>query len=54
MLSSLKGHNAGHVQRIKLIKRLQEERFLPLSVIKQMLERAEAAADDVGGLWCGR
>lgn len=43
-------YNAGHVQRIKLIKRLQEERFLPLSVIKQMLERAEAAADDVGGL----
>ena len=43
-------YNAGHVQRIKLIKRLQEERFLPLSVIKQMLEQAEAAADDVGGL----
>jgi len=43
-------YNEGHVARIKLIKRLQEERFLPLSVIRQMLERAEAAADDVGGL----
>ncbi|TNF90632.1 MAG: MerR family transcriptional regulator [Gammaproteobacteria bacterium] len=43
-------YNEGHVARIKLIKRLQEERFLPLSVIKQVLERAEAAADDVGGL----
>ena len=43
-------YNEGHVARIKLIKRLQEERFLPLSVIRQMLERAEAAAGDVGGL----
>jgi DNA-binding transcriptional MerR regulator len=38
-----------HVSRIKLIKRLQEERFLPLSVIREMLSRAEAATEE-GGL----
>ncbi len=43
-------YNEDHVARIKLIKRLQEERFLPLSVIKSMLEQAAVAANDVGGL----
>ena len=43
-------YNEGHVARIRLIKRLQEERFLPLSVIKDMLEQAAVAADNVGGL----
>jgi DNA-binding transcriptional MerR regulator len=35
---------AGYVERIRLIKRLQEERFLPLGVIKGVL--AEAAGRD--------
>jgi DNA-binding transcriptional MerR regulator len=40
-----------HVVRIRLIKRLQEERFLPLGVIKQMLEQAEGAlAGDSGNI----
>jgi len=40
-----------HVVRIKVIKRLQEERFLPLGVIKTMLDDADfgsvATADDL-------
>lgn len=40
-----------HVARIKLIKRLQEERFLPLYRIKEVLDRADVAvSDDSGGL----
>jgi DNA-binding transcriptional MerR regulator len=42
-----------HVVRIKVIKRLQEERFLPLSVIKTMLDEADLgsvpATDDLAG-----
>lgn len=40
-----------HVVRIRLIKRLQEERFLPLGEIKKILDRAEAPlAPSTGGL----
>lgn len=40
-----------HVARIKLIKRLQEEKFLPLGVIKNMLADADShVGDAVGGL----
>lgn len=39
-----------HVSRIRLIKRLQEERFLPLSVIREMLDRADVASEQGGGL----
>jgi DNA-binding transcriptional MerR regulator len=38
-----------HVVRIKLIKRLQEERFLPLGVIKDMLDRADMDLAANGG-----
>ena len=38
-----------HVVRIKLIKRLQEERFLPLGVIKDMLDRADIDLAANGG-----
>lgn len=34
-----------HVLRIRLIKRLQEERFLPLSRIKELLDQAEISSD---------
>jgi DNA-binding transcriptional MerR regulator len=33
---------AGFVERIRLIKQLQEERFMPLRVIRELLERSEA------------
>ena len=33
----------GYVDRIRLIKRLQEERYLPLRLIKELLVRAPAA-----------
>lgn len=39
-----------HVNRIRLIKQLQEERFLPLSVIRELLSRADVAAEAGGGL----
>ncbi len=40
-----------HVARIRLIKRLQEEKFLPLGVIKNMLADADShVGDAVGGL----
>ena len=39
-----------HVSRIRLIKQLQEERFLPLSVIREMLDRADVASGQSGGL----
>ena len=42
-----------HVVRIRVIKRLQEERFLPLGVIKTMLDDADfgcvSTADDLAG-----
>jgi DNA-binding transcriptional MerR regulator len=31
-------YNAGHVTRLRAIKRLQEERFLPLAVIRSLLD----------------
>lgn len=34
------------VERVKLIKQLQEERFLPLKVIKEVLEQGEDAGED--------
>lgn len=34
-----------HVERLRLIKELQEKRFLPLSVIKQVIRRYEDGAD---------
>ncbi len=43
-------YSEDHVSRIRLIKQLQEERFLPLSVIREMLERADVATADGGGL----
>lgn len=44
-------YSEDHVARIKLIKRLQEEKFLPLGVIKNMLADADThAGDSVGGL----
>ena len=36
---------------MKLIKQLQEERFLPLKVIKEVLEQGEAEGGPSG---CGR
>jgi DNA-binding transcriptional MerR regulator len=33
------------VERVRLIKQLQEERFLPLKVIKEILEQGEAGGD---------
>ena len=38
-----------HVARIKLIKRLQEEKFLPLGVIKNMLADADTPRRGCGG-----
>jgi DNA-binding transcriptional MerR regulator len=38
-----------HVDRIKLIKRLQEEKFLPLGVIKNMLSDADTHVEDSRG-----
>lgn len=35
-------YNAGHVARIRAIKHLQEKRYLPLSVIRALLEHADA------------
>jgi len=35
-------YNEDHVRRLKAIKRLQEERFLPLSVIRTMLDAEDA------------
>lgn len=38
-------YNANHVERLRLIKELQEKRYLPLSVIRSVLRRYEAGAD---------
>jgi DNA-binding transcriptional MerR regulator len=38
------------VDRVKLIKQLQEERFLPLKVIKEILEQSQDDADGPGRL----
>ena len=40
------------VERVKLIKQLQEERFLPLKVIKEILEDGDGRATAPSG--CGR
>ncbi len=36
-------YNEDHVRRLKAIKRLQEERFLPLSVIRSLLDAEDGA-----------
>lgn len=38
-------YDEGYVRRIKLIKELQEKRYLPLSIIKQMLEQSESSME---------
>jgi len=38
-------YDESYVGRIKLIRELQEKRFLPLSIIKQMLEQSENSMD---------
>ena len=38
-------YNDRHVERLRLIKELQEKRFLPLSVIKQVIRRFEEGVD---------
>lgn len=40
------GYSEDHVVRVKAIKRLQEERFLPLSVIKALLNANETGGVD--------
>lgn len=39
-------YDESYVERIKLIKELQEKRFFPLSIIKQILEQRESSMDD--------
>jgi DNA-binding transcriptional MerR regulator len=36
-------YSAGHITRLRAIKRLQEERFLPLAVIRSMLDAEDGA-----------
>ena len=38
-------YDEGYVGRIKLIKELQEKRYLPLSIIKQMIEQSESSME---------
>jgi DNA-binding transcriptional MerR regulator len=38
-------YDVSYVGRIKLIKELQEKRYLPLSIIKQMLEQSESSME---------
>jgi len=38
-------YDTSYVGRIKLIKELQEKRYLPLSIIKQMLEQSESSME---------
>ena len=40
-------YSENHVERILLIKKLQDERFLPLTVIKDVLEQGRAAQGDL-------
>lgn len=38
-------YDQSYVQRIKLIRELQEKRYFPLSIIKQILEQSESSMD---------
>jgi len=38
-------YDQSYVQRVKLIRELQEKRYLPLSIIKQILEQSESSMD---------
>ncbi len=38
-------YDEGYVQRVKLIRELQEKRYFPLSIIKQILEQSESSMD---------
>lgn len=38
-------YDSGYVERIKLIRELQEKRYLPLGIIKRMLEQNESAME---------
>jgi DNA-binding transcriptional MerR regulator len=40
-------YDAALVERLQAIKELQERQFLPLDVIREMLEKGERASDDV-------
>jgi DNA-binding transcriptional MerR regulator len=42
-------YSQDHVERLRAIKRLQEERFLPLSVIRDLLEAGPADAGALAG-----
>ena len=38
-------YDESYVGRIRLIRELQEKRYLPLSIIKQMLEQSESSME---------
>src|SRR5277367_4667701 len=39
-----------HIERLRLIRRLREEKYLPIAVIRRLLESPAAAERDVGVL----
>ncbi|MBV1886604.1 MAG: MerR family transcriptional regulator [Parvibaculaceae bacterium] len=43
-------YTENHVKRILLIKKLQDERFLPLNVIRDVLEQGRAAKGDLAAI----